>query len=313
VAAGPPTPPGSFSARSSLAPHDLHHRLSHNHRAASPPLEGDEKEFTQTATSARERTSSEDVATRRHNNLENSERGHIGDLNDDMISASASNFDALGHSPSQIQPDPQDSEYDGYFSSDILQTHDHGQDLDTASAAALFGASPSPSMLSELSSLSSMTSATSDTEPGDDMKASKCRAISTRVGLDSAKGERNMNVTIAPASSTAQMTSIYIRTGTGLKRTIGMLDTQLVESPQTEFDTGASDYDVDAKTSLDIVAAADAEPGASPDTEMGDTISILKPVMGLNISADTGMESWNDLRSPETVEIEELDEIFADV
>lgn len=92
-----------------------------------------------------------------------------------------------------------------------------------------------------------------------------------------------------------------------------MLDTQLVESPQTEFDTGASDYDVDAKTSLDIVAAADAEPGASPDTEMGDTISILKPVMGLNISADTGMESWNDLRSPETVEIEELDEIFADV
>ena len=92
-----------------------------------------------------------------------------------------------------------------------------------------------------------------------------------------------------------------------------MLDTQLTENPQTGFDTGVSDYDVDAKTCLDIAVAADAELSASPDTEMGETISILKPVMGLNISVDTGMESWNDLRSPETVEIEELDEIFADV
>ena len=56
----PPTPGSSFSGRSSLArdgssgssPDTV---LSHNHRAASPPLEGDEKEFTQTASSVRMR------------------------------------------------------------------------------------------------------------------------------------------------------------------------------------------------------------------------------------------------------------------
>ena len=57
----PPTPAGSsFSGRSSLArdgtsgaPEGL--SLIHNHRAASPPLEGDEREFTQTASSMRMR------------------------------------------------------------------------------------------------------------------------------------------------------------------------------------------------------------------------------------------------------------------
>lgn len=57
----PPTPAGSFSGRSSLnrdgtngSPSDGMHHL-HNHRAASPPLEKDEKEFTQTASSMRMR------------------------------------------------------------------------------------------------------------------------------------------------------------------------------------------------------------------------------------------------------------------
>ena len=58
----PPTPAGSFSGRSSLA-RDVTNgsssseeiNLVHNHRAASPPLEGDEKEFTQTASSMRMR------------------------------------------------------------------------------------------------------------------------------------------------------------------------------------------------------------------------------------------------------------------
>ncbi len=54
----PPTPAGSFSSRSSLtrdgtASDDMN--LVHNHRAASPPLEKDEKEFTQTASSMRMR------------------------------------------------------------------------------------------------------------------------------------------------------------------------------------------------------------------------------------------------------------------
>ena len=56
----PPTPAGSFSGRSSLARDGSHGSspeeiisLAHNHRAASPPLEGDEKEFTQTASNMR--------------------------------------------------------------------------------------------------------------------------------------------------------------------------------------------------------------------------------------------------------------------
>lgn len=58
----PPTPAGSsFSGRSSLTRDGTNGcssegiNLVHNHRAASPPLEGDEKEFTQTASIMRMR------------------------------------------------------------------------------------------------------------------------------------------------------------------------------------------------------------------------------------------------------------------
>lgn len=57
--ATPPTPAGSFSARSSITRDGSNGSedtsLAHNHRAASPPLEGDEKEFTQTASNMRMR------------------------------------------------------------------------------------------------------------------------------------------------------------------------------------------------------------------------------------------------------------------
>ena len=69
----PPTPAGSsFSGRSSLArdisngnatPQGEVTRLAHNHRAESPPLEGDEREFTQTASSMRMRGMSMDEST----------------------------------------------------------------------------------------------------------------------------------------------------------------------------------------------------------------------------------------------------------
>ena len=55
----PPTTAASFSGRSSLARDGSNAStteeisLAHNHRAASPPLEGDEKEFTQTASNMR--------------------------------------------------------------------------------------------------------------------------------------------------------------------------------------------------------------------------------------------------------------------
>lgn len=67
--ATPPTPGGSsFSGRSSLARDGSNSSssdnvLSHNHKAASPPLEGDEKEFTQTASSMRMRGMSLDDPT----------------------------------------------------------------------------------------------------------------------------------------------------------------------------------------------------------------------------------------------------------
>ncbi|KAI9815290.1 MAG: hypothetical protein M1827_002770 [Pycnora praestabilis] len=64
----PPTPAGSFSGRSSLARDGTHPpsttHMAQNHRAASPPLEGDEKEFTQTASSMQKRSVSQDDTVR---------------------------------------------------------------------------------------------------------------------------------------------------------------------------------------------------------------------------------------------------------
>ena len=64
----PGTPAGSFSGRSSLARDGTNAShseasLTHNHRAISPPLEGDEKEFTQTASNVRMRGMSLDNPT----------------------------------------------------------------------------------------------------------------------------------------------------------------------------------------------------------------------------------------------------------
>lgn len=73
----PPTPAGSsFSGRSSLTRDGTNGaevvNLVHNHRAASPPLEGDEKEFTQTASSMRMRGMSlDEVNIRQSTETEN--------------------------------------------------------------------------------------------------------------------------------------------------------------------------------------------------------------------------------------------------
>ena len=75
----PPTPAGSsFSGRSSLARDGSNgsssdNALSHNHKAASPPLEGDEKEFTQTASNMRMRGMSLDDPTVRPSTEDSSE------------------------------------------------------------------------------------------------------------------------------------------------------------------------------------------------------------------------------------------------
>jgi len=58
----PETPGSPFSGRNSL-PQDTHpptsHNMSHNRRAQSPPLEHDEREFTQTASSLQQRSNSQ--------------------------------------------------------------------------------------------------------------------------------------------------------------------------------------------------------------------------------------------------------------
>ncbi|EGD83993.2 uncharacterized protein TERG_00273 [Trichophyton rubrum CBS 118892] len=52
--------PSSLPLRQQQHSHSHGHRISHNHRAASPPLEGDEREFTLTASMVRERTTGDD-------------------------------------------------------------------------------------------------------------------------------------------------------------------------------------------------------------------------------------------------------------
>ena len=82
----PPTPAASFSGRSSLARDGSSANspdvvsLSHNHRAASPPLEGDEKEFTQTASNMRMRGMSLDGSVRPSLEGSNPEQENVIDM-----------------------------------------------------------------------------------------------------------------------------------------------------------------------------------------------------------------------------------------
>ncbi|KAL8680681.1 MAG: hypothetical protein Q9186_003166 [Xanthomendoza sp. 1 TL-2023] len=87
----PPTPAGStLSGRSSLARDSSsgsaseNISLAHNHRAQSPPLEGDEKEFTQTASNMRIREMSfDDHGVRQSTETDNKLSTTVGDLHID--------------------------------------------------------------------------------------------------------------------------------------------------------------------------------------------------------------------------------------
>ncbi|PLB33671.1 uncharacterized protein BDW47DRAFT_113524 [Aspergillus candidus] len=147
---------------------DPHHaRLSSSHRAASPPLEGDEKEFTQTASAVRERASSEQKAsqfegvrggfsalTEGLNELD--ARMNLADSPVDdgpLSSISSARFsgspDSDYFSPSASERSPLDSPF-----TQISARETAGIDL--------LGTSPSPSLTSVASSLSSGTSVVSD-------------------------------------------------------------------------------------------------------------------------------------------------------
>lgn len=213
------------------------HRLSHNHRAASPPLEGDEREFTQTASSVRERASSEKA----------SRQGSL-----DVASTSASNESQAQQSfpISPMDEDPM-NEKDDYFSQGAA--HNQDNDMEDETVAALFGTSPSPSLASMVSS--SGTTVLSE-------------ADSTADGLLSLKEK----ITDSPRGATPS----------------SVVDGDLIVSPSL-------------KRPFDMV-----ETGFSVKPDM-------QPKQLRTFDFDMVIDSWNDLRSPETVEVDELDEMFGDI
>jgi hypothetical protein len=247
---------GRGSGSGSFSDH-RQHRLLHNHRAASPPLEGDEREFTQTASSVRERAS-EEKASRKGSSGTPSLASFDGN--------NESNGPTGGFPASPMDEDPLSStsenqqQYGDYFSQEGSRSQE--QDLDEAAAVALFGTSPSPSLSSVSSSLSSGTRASSD-------------AGSTTEGCDDAtNGLLSLKQSIAESVRGATPVSVVEDCApvSALKRTIDMAETGF-----------SSKLDMEPKK---LRAAFDFE---------------------------MIIDSWSDLRSPETVEVDELDEMFGDI
>ncbi|KAL4915296.1 hypothetical protein BDW62DRAFT_125620 [Aspergillus aurantiobrunneus] len=257
---------GSGSARHSPDfPDHRHTRLVHSHRAASPPLEGDEKEFTQTASAVRERASEQKAsqlaqAKVGYSTLTEALQG-VDDMN---MSISGTPVD---DSPLSMGDDQMSQSQDDYFSPESeeqspLQEQLQQQDLDETTAVALFGTSPSPSLTSVALSVSSGTSAPSD--DGSDIESGPGT-------LGSAP-----RIALPEDPSLARMST--------LKRSIDMLDDEIP--------------DLDMKMS-DL-----------PDREDKVTVNALMP---LNLSSEMVFDSWRELQSPESVDVDELDEMFGEI
>ncbi|KAK2777461.1 hypothetical protein FQN53_002234 [Emmonsiellopsis sp. PD_33] len=297
----------NFGVRTNLS--NIHnHRLAYNHRAISPPLEGDEKEFTQTASSVRERTSSEEVAARRRQDLGGDEAIQVSTVNGQDNSMGNNEVDMDDSAISHDEPNAQQNDYTDYFTNHILEDHVQEQDLDSAAATALFGASPSPSVSSELSSLSSVTSATSDgeAEAGLDTKYVADKDIS--IGL--LKGENDVSATIGPGISAARIAVAQVGLLAGSKRSISALE---AEEGTSTLEVDAREMDTDVRSSFDMMDSAEAIIQDKSGMAVDDTLGAINPIVDLDIRMDLGLESWNDLQSPETVEVDELDEIFGNI
>ncbi|KAL1971220.1 hypothetical protein VTN77DRAFT_172 [Rasamsonia byssochlamydoides] len=236
-----------------------HHRLVHNHRAASPPLEGDEREFTQTASSVRERASEEKASRQGTASVASFDGGDESQGPTGGFPGSPMDEDPLS---SMAENQLHEDHYGDYFSSHG-GSRDREQDLDEAAAAALFGTSPSPSLSSVSSSLSSGTSVTSaagsSVEGCDSGTETTNGLLSLKQSIaDSVRGATPVSVEDLPAVS-------------ALKRTIDMVE-----------------------TGFSSKVGMDKQLRATFDFEMI-------------------IDSWSDLRSPETVEVDELDEMFGDI
>ncbi|CEJ56501.1 hypothetical protein PMG11_02705 [Penicillium brasilianum] len=229
-----------------------HTRLMHSHRAASPPLEGDEKEFTQTASAVRERAS-EEKANQSARSLSVLSEG-LSSINEEM---SISNSPVNGGSLSPAGDRMSEQEFSDYFSH-MSPADQIGADLDEAAAAALFGTSPSPSLTSLASSVSSGTS--------------------VDVGLDAE--ERAGILPAAPQISLPDVAPVST-----LKRSLDMLNSGLP--------------DVDLKMS-DL-------------TESHEKLSLgPRSFTGMDVPEPI-FDSWRELQNPETVEVDELDEMFGEI
>lgn len=239
------------SASGNTFPDQRTHRLTHNHRAASPPLEGDEREFTQTASSVRERASEEKASRQGSSSASSVTVSEEPQGQNDTYPGSPMDEDPL----SAIGEKMNEDRYGDYFSHHA-GSGDRDQELDEAAAAALFGTSPSPSLASVSSSLSSGTTAPSDDgSPADGLLSLKQNIA------DSVRGATPVSV-VDDASTGAIST---------LKRSIDMVET-----------------------------------GFSIKTEM-------ESKQLRTFDFEMALDSWSDLRSPETVEVDELDEMFGDI
>ncbi|KAJ6166705.1 hypothetical protein N7470_002152 [Penicillium chermesinum] len=249
------TPAGRVHSPDQFPNPDSQNRLMHSNRAASPPLEGDEKEFTQTASAVRERASEEKA-----HRLDQTVRGQsvlsesLSTMDEDMHTDSPVNGGSI--SPSVHGDGMSEKEYSDYFAH-VNPTEEGSQDLDEAAAVTLFGTSPSPSLTSVASSISSGTSAASD------LIVEESRSV-----LPGAP-QISLPVDVVPVST--------------LKRSLDMLN--------SGFD------EVDLKMS-DL-------------TESHEKLS-LGP-RNLTAMDLTVFDSWREMRNPETVEVDELDEMFGEI
>lgn len=199
----PPTPAGSYSMRSILT-HSF--RLSHSRRGVSPPLEGDEKEFTLTASSVRERASAEDISSKTTNDSKAGEDTQI----DDETEASE---EFPSHEPAHARS----HEYDDYFASQLIQNQSDEDGFEMTVSTEVLGTSPSPSMASEISSISSVASNPLDGEV-DSVELSKSSSQTQDLGSSPSKimSQRSVSVVGTDYIRDGALASLDIHMGVGL-------------------------------------------------------------------------------------------------
>jgi hypothetical protein len=191
---------GEDSSSSTDSLFDIHTRLMHSHRAASPPLEGDEKEFTQTASAVRERAS-EEKANRTDRSLSVLSEG-LSAMEDSRDSPVAGG----SLSPAERMSE---EEYSDYF------THmtDMSEHSDETAATTLFGTSPSPSLTSVASSLSSGTTVTDAEKPVPQISLPEAPVSTLKRSLDMLNSELSeVDLKMSDLTESHEKLSLHPRT-----------------------------------------------------------------------------------------------------